>query len=538
MGKKLAIDWDDSELRLVAAQCSGRSVRVTDAIVIPIEGSVQETLRVAVSKRGLENTETLVAIGRGKAELRELQLPPVPDEELPDMVRFQAIRSFATAGDSATVDYLVTNRSDSGVEMIAAAVGPAKLTEIRETCEAAHLVTKRISLRPLAAAALYLIHPSSKGVGDLVLVDLLADDAEIVVAREGRVIFVRTVRMPSGDAVRGRILAGELRRSLVACGSSGSLERVVLWGRESVHTADVKMLSEAAGCNVTVLNPFDLVECDRKLESELPDHVGRLAPLIGLLAADEDDADRLVDFLNPRQRIEETPSPYRTAAPAGIPVAIALLIGFAVYRQLQGLDKQIAELQKVNAKMKPDVDRALESIARTEKVDEFLDGDVNWLNEIRRLAMLMPPSDQLIVRSVSGSSDARRGGGTLKVEGAVTAPSVIEDFESAVRDESHRVTGDGASEQKTDDAYRWGFTESITLTPDAIRNARYAALTAPPPSDESPPDPAEVIASGEETPVPSQETPVQAAEPVEDTTPEPAAETSPVRPARRKCTRS
>ena len=82
MVNKLAIDWDNDELRLVAAQCSGRSVKVTDASVIPVaDGNIDEALRQAVSERGLQNTETLVAIGRGKAELRELQLPPVPDDD-------------------------------------------------------------------------------------------------------------------------------------------------------------------------------------------------------------------------------------------------------------------------------------------------------------------------------------------------------------------------------------------------------------------------------------------------------------------------
>ena len=109
--------------------------------VIPIEnGDIDETFKRAIGERALENTETLVAIGRGKAELRELQLPPGPDEELPDMVRFQAIRSFATAGDNATVDFLVTNRTESGVEMIAAAVGPSNLASIRETCQGAELL--------------------------------------------------------------------------------------------------------------------------------------------------------------------------------------------------------------------------------------------------------------------------------------------------------------------------------------------------------------------------------------------------------------
>jgi hypothetical protein len=498
MVKKLAIDWDETELRLVAAQCSGGAVKVIDAAVIPVEDSnVAKTLRSAIQNRGLENTETLIAIGRGKAELRELQLPPVPDEELPDMVRFQAIRSFASAGDSATVDYLVTGRNDSGIELIAAAVGPETLTEIRETCAAADLTTKRVSLRPLAAAALYLMNQDSSGSSDTVLIDLLANDAEIVVAREGRVIFVRTVRMPAIEAARGKALGGELRRSLVACGSSGSLERVVLWGRESVHADDVLMLAEASNSQVDVLDPFDFVDADRKVKSKLPEHVGRLAPLVGLLAADEQNPERLVDFLNPRQRIEETTSPYRTAVMAGIPIAAAVLLGFLLYSQLKGLDNQIAELTTANAKMKPGVDSAMTSIGRTNTIDEFLDGDVNWLDEIRRLATSMPPSDKLIVRTISGTSGARAGGGTLKVIGAVTNPDVIDQFEESLRDESHRVAGDGANEQKTEDAYRWGFDESITVNAETIRNNRYAAL-APAPSGSTPEESADEESADEE----------------------------------------
>lgn len=477
MVKKLAIDWDESELRLVAAQCSGQSVKVTDASVIPVEdGNVTETLKAAIRRRGLENTETLVAIGRGKAELRELQLPPVPDEELPDMVRFQAIRSFATAGDNAVVDYLTTNRSDSGVEMIAAAVGPQSLTEIQKTCESVDLNTKRISLRPLAAAALYLVNRDTKGSNDTVLIDLLADDAEIVVAREGRVIFVRTVRMPSVDAARGRALAGELKRSLVACGSSGSLDRVILWGRENIHTDDVEMLAEASQSKVEVLDPFTLVDVDKKAAADMPDHVGRLAPLVGLLVADETAADRLVDFLNPRERVEEKVTPYKNMIIAGIPLAIAALLAFFIYRQIKGLDDQIAELKAENASMKPAIDQADESIARTETVDKFLDANVNWLSEIRRLAKVIPPSDELIVRSVSATSDVRSGGGTLTIDGSVTHTGVIDRLEDALRDEFHRVRGDGASVQKTEDAYRWGFTEVIRVAPELIRNERYAAM--------------------------------------------------------------
>ncbi len=476
MVKKLAIDWDASELRLVAAQCSGSNVKVTDARVIPIEDDVLQTLKAALEGQGMENTETLIAIGRGQAELRELQLPPVPEEELPDMVRFQASKSFATAGENSTVDYLVTSRNETGVEMIAAALGAEELNGLRGVCESGSLVPKRISIRPLAAAALYLLKQERSSANDVVLIDLLSDEAEIVVARDGRVIFVRTVRMPSAEEARGRALAGELKRSLVACGSSGTLERVVLWGRAAVHSQDVEMLVEATDSKVEVLDPFSLVDVDRNTNRNMPEHVGRLAPLVGLLVADEMGADRLLDFLNPRKRVEVVESPYRKYLIAAVPVAVAALVAFFIYRQLGALDVQIEGLKVANNDKQKGVKAADVSVARTELVDKYLDGDVNWLNEIRRLASKVPESDKLIVRSVSAVIDSRKGGGTMTVEGAVTKPAVIEEFEGAIRDEFRTVQGDGASEVRTSDQYRWSFTETINIDPSHIRDQRYIGI--------------------------------------------------------------
>lgn len=235
-------------------------------------------------------------------------------------------------------------------------------------------------------------------------------------------------------------------------------------------------MAEAAKCPVEVLDPFDLVNTDDKLKADLPEHIGRLAPLVGLIAADESHGDRLIDFINPRKRIEVEPNHYKTAAIVGGGVLVAAVLGFLVFRQFGALDAKITELRDANAAMKPGVDAAATSIARTETIDQFLDGGVNWLGELRRLAETMPPSDKLIVRSVSGTVDPRRGGGKMVVSAAVTQPSVIDDFENALRDDSHSIVGDGVVEEKNNDAYRFGISETITIEPDAIRNKRYEGI--------------------------------------------------------------
>ena len=491
--KKIAIDWDETELRLVVGDVRGIKTQITDAVVLPLEvdgatRDVSTVLREAIAERGLENSEAMVTIGRGKAELRELQLPPVPTDELPDMVRFQAIRSFASAGESSKIDYLVTKRSGTGIDLIAAAISPKDLAQVQNLCKTAVIEPKRIALRPISAAALYLIQRKSDSDSNVLLIDLLGNDAEIVIVRDGHVVYVRTVRIPASEPSRGRALIGELKRSLVACGDDSKPDKVVLWGKASVHESDCELLAGACDAEVEVINPFDLVDTDSKLVPSLPEHVGRLAPLVGLLVAEASHPNLLVDFLNPRRRPEVKPNHVRTGVLIAVPAVAALILGYVVYSKMSSLDQRIAELQQANNQLRKPVDAALESIGRTEQVDQFLDGNVQWLDEIRRLADRMPGSDQMIVRSITASADQRSGGGKLVVSGGAISPDSIEEFENSVRDENHSVIGDGASEEKSNDAYRWGFTETIQVDASRVRNVRYerilAALNAEPSNSE------------------------------------------------------
>lgn len=474
MPRKIALDYDEHELRIVTAQCGGSKVHVTDAKVIPIEEgqSISEKLRAYVVAQGLARTETLVAIGRGKAELRELELPAVPAEELPDMVRFQAIRSFASASEKAVVDFLVTGRSGEATTVIAASVSQQDLERTRELCRTSELTPKRIALRPLAAASLYLTKSQPPAI--CVMIDLLANDAEIVIARDRKVIFVRTVRLPSGESQRSKAIAGELRRTMVACGESSTPNQIVVWGTDSVHREDLVAIRSTMDCDdVRAIDPFELVSCG---VDELPAHVGRLAPLVGLLASDEVAADRLIDFINPRQRPEEKTDYVRRAIYIGLPIAAVLLLAFFAYRSLSGWNAKIELATTEVNQMREGEELADESIARTERIDRFLDMDVNWLDELRRFANEAPPSDELIVTSIMARGSNRGGGGSLQVTGAVTDPNVLDDMEAALRDEIHRVSGKGTQEQEGKDAYRWTFDETISISGEDVRNQRYARM--------------------------------------------------------------
>ncbi len=496
MANLIAIDWDSHELRAVVGRTGSGGVTITDTATVPLaseeQATITQTLSDLMTTMGVAKGKykLLVAIGRGKAELRQLSLPPVPPNELPALVRFQAMQNFSSGGDAVAVDYLPVEVADQSTSVIAGGVPPATMKMIAAVAESVGAELKRVALRPVAAAALFSLKSGggSDIDGDCVLVDLLADDAEIVVFRNGKVVFVRSVRMPQQTAGRTSQVAGEIRRSLMACSteSGGSVQRVIVWGQAKTHEQDVEQLQELLKCDVQTLDPMSLVASDSRRGAAESDfarqHTGRLAPLVGLLAADAaaestgGQSALLVDFLNPRKSVE-VEKDNRVLIGGGVAAAAAvLLVGYMAWSSISGKNAEIAQRQAQLADLKPQVAQADESISRTERVDQFLDASVNWLDQLRRLADRMPPSDQAIVKNINGASLSRDGGGRLTLTAAAMSPVIVDEMESALRDEVHSVAGTGANDLGAKETYRWGFSKTIDLLPTAVREARYEAI--------------------------------------------------------------
>ena len=265
---------------------------------------------------------------------------------------------------------------------------------------------------------------------------------------------------------------------MLACGEQSTPDRIVVWGTPEVHSQDVSAIRENLGCeDVLAVDPFSLVDLQVSREA-IPEHVGRLAPLVGLLVADEGCPERIVDFLNPRERPDEEPDHLRRAALIGVPLIVVCTLGYLVYKQFSDWDQKIAGVQAEVDMLSPIVKSAEASITRTEKVDRFLDSDVSWLDELKRLSEIGPDSKKMIVKNIYATADVREGGGDMRVVGTVSEPSIIEQFESSLRDEHHSVSGEGTQEQKDGDGYGWEMNERISISGDAVHSMRYSRMEA------------------------------------------------------------
>ena len=162
--------------------------------------------------------ETLAVVGRPSIELKELSLPPAPDDELPDLVRFQALRDFTHLADDTPLDYLpLPVEGDEHRNVLAAAISVDLLKEIRATCSQAGLELNHLVLRPCAAASLLCRHrPAPRQIR--MFVDLLGDEVDLTVLDRDSPILMRTTRLP-GDASQPeytRPVFLEIRRTIAS----------------------------------------------------------------------------------------------------------------------------------------------------------------------------------------------------------------------------------------------------------------------------------------------------------------------------------
>jgi hypothetical protein len=496
MTNLIAADWDSSELRIASGRIVSANLIISDLKQIPLSSDDPQLVSKLINEWVDENhinrskCHLLIAIGRGKAELRQLSLPPVPEEELPALVRFQASQSLNIVSESASVDYICVEGSDRSTNVIAGGVSATTMKQISQIAEDTSLDLRCVVLRPSAAAVLYSIKAdNSENPGDIVLVDLLADEIEIVIYRGKKIAFMRSVRMPQQTSGRINQIAGEVRRSLMACTTepiNPVTPKIIVWGRHDVHASDVSELQSVLPCSVQTLDPCTLVNIDKQVRTDEFQRLdtGRFASLFGLLLAHasmpsstaQHPHPLLMDFKNPRRITEKRKSYKRQITFGFLGLSAAGILSFLSWSSLKERAQLVNRRESELKSLQPDVKKAEQSITRTELVDQFLDGNVIWLEQLRRLTDKMPPAKQVIVKTISAKSNVAAGGGQVILQAAAKSPGVVHEMEASIRDENHSVGGTGTNDLGEDQDYRWGFNHVISIEPSLVRKQRYDAI--------------------------------------------------------------
>ncbi len=472
MPQQLALEWSNREIRVAVGSGRGSRITVEHAFAVPwgedeASGEPRQQLigkRIAeeLAARGVKCPEALVGVGRSNIELRQIQLPPAPEEELPDMVRFQAAREFNELDDRWLLDFVPIDESPAGARtVLATAIAPATIQQIEAVCQHAGVKPRRLLLRPCEAAALLARDKSAAEQVRLMIV-LFADEADLTALVDGKAVFLRTMRF-AGERPPLANLAAELRLTIAAVQNQlggRQVQSIVLAGRDDAQAELARQMEAELGMPVELFDPFAAVELAPAVQEAPPANPERFAPLLGMLLTELAPAAHAIDFLHPRRRRE---APNRRKWWVAAATAAALLgVAWLVYSRLESywLANEVDEMTTRSKELEPALAKAKKVSASAAEIGKWADAEVIWLDQLRGLSEVLPSAKDAVLSELTCDV---KGGGQVIVKGRAHNDKAVTEMQERIRAGGGRMTPPVGSEDRSNRLFPWSFETRLLL---------------------------------------------------------------------------
>ena len=489
MARILAIDWDRHEVRgaLISAGATGTSVAgawsASLSTVDPAGLSGKQIgarLAAAVAGQISGKVTTLVGVGRDHVQIKLLSLPPAPPEELPDIVRFQAERELTALGTDAALDFIpISGDAQTPNQVLALALSPAGMIEAREVCESLGLEPDRIEVRGCAATAFASRADGITANEVALIVNPLAEEADLAVQADDKVILLRTVRLPdfSQTEPRQRALIGEIRRTIAAVRqqlTDRQVDKVIICGNEA-SIGRSSNLAEQLKVTVSLVDPVAEAPAGLSSKSVPPESLGRYAAVLGMALAEVDRRPPIVDFANVRRRVEVRRFSRVHMLAAGVAAAAVLWFAAHLWQQISEPARELAELQNRIRDVESQAETYKDITNQAAIVERWAATDVNWLDELKETAERIRPkpltakdfpvaNDTVVTQlRIMRPTGVDAAGGRLNLQGVAKNSAAVKDLEDRLSDEKQRVIPGLGKTDKSIPGYDWSFQLEVRV---------------------------------------------------------------------------
>jgi len=436
MAKIAAIEFDENSVRVVVAKTSTGGFQLSDAFVVenesgfsPESADFGSELSKALGSR-VGRCESLIAFGRGQSELRVINVPPVPDDELPEIVRNQALRQFANFTEDSPVDFLTLTESSDSKSVLAATIPKGVLNDLVSGCQVAGLQLKGVKMGATCSTALcQSINPDRK---NYIILDPSGKTFNLEVVAFGTLCLTRTVRaVADAPAIQ---MVREIRRTLAAANNQipdYETSEVVVFGLEADHPGLRDSIQSDLQIDVSFVNPFDHASGSVSASED----VGTYASLIGLLVDSVSKSTETIDFLNPRKK-QVSKSGNRVKLLGAIAASVLFLgVGGLAYLMLALQSAKIKAITDEIAQRASNDLIAKEIIGDVGKIEDFDGTQAVWLRELANLSEDFPDPDLAILNQAIFNLDPNNAENGVKIEfnGYVADLDVPALIEKAIR---------------------------------------------------------------------------------------------------------
>lgn len=468
----LVIEWDRDRLIIASGNASGSGVMLQHALTLapaaqtdPEESGWE--LRQALTTAGISSESVAVVLPRSLVTLRRIQLPAVSDDELPEMVRLQAATRLTVPLESLCMDFVPLPSSGEGRDVLLASAQTDLIDRIRRTVKAAGLELSgvHVSSFGIATALSRGGRTGSQGTAVEAVISLRAEMIELLMIRQQSVVFSHSgASWGTPDQIEQAVRSEISRGRMAATEDLGShtVSQVTLVGMPDVTAAVpdevTRRLDSAA---VQRLNP-----ADGMVQGTLPDDLtaSDVLAVAGVIATRQKDRAHVVDLINPRQAAER-PDNRRLKVILTVGGILLLVVGMWKWRdsRISEISGKTRAIQSEVSSLERDFDDGEDDMEKDEAIQRWMDGNIDWLDEMDRIRNIMGGTERLLIREFTCSSGQGTLRGTITAECYALERRDVEEFWDRLEEAGYDVVPRPIESGARDPDYSTQFTLVLNL---------------------------------------------------------------------------
>ena len=405
----VAIDLVRRRLRAVHVSHSrqGLTLRRVHVAIAPNEldmndhEAVGAWVAVELGKGKIPRRNAVVAMSREHVALKRITLPTTDRYELPDMVRFSMDRDLPFDATEAVIDYVPVAVKENRTTVVAVAIQKSVKESIEAVMRAAGVSIDRISVRCLGTVALLnSLDRQDDQVAGWMAIDVTGDGVEVSVMDEGFLRFSRATDIQHAPTPERFVetVVTETKRSWMSyriVEDASAIRRAIVFGEEEVAKRVRDSIGDMLGEPTMVMEAHPKITVREDARTAWPLTGLLLEPIIG---------SEMIDFSNPR-RAPDRHARTRQLLLAAAGSIVVLLLGAMLFgqRELQRIDRQIAELQPDRQALVQLNFRREREYFRYEHLNRWEAAHVDWLAHFAHLYPRLPQPERLVLDAWSGS---------------------------------------------------------------------------------------------------------------------------------------
>lgn len=474
MSESLAIEWGE-RLVLLQGKVSGRNVQARQAAVLEWPEEIDaaqapeaaaQWLKGELISHGFTAKQVLVSLPRDQVVVRHLELPDVPDEELPGIVKLQAATKVTLGADQYLLDYIPLPPRGAGTRDVLMTTVPTEITgSVRKVLSGAGLEITSIGVSALHAGELATHQQDAKirAANQLHLVVAMAGNrVELCLLRGSTTLAVSSTRVEeTGDALHRAVNAEVNRVRLSAQQLHGGLPISHVWvtpdGSAAQSLCDFlkqKLHADGAVCFDPLGGSGDIAEADR----------GYFTAPAGHLFAESSALTESVNYLSPRKAVAKRDHKKLQLALAGVgAVAVLATLWWMFQNKLESRRQQVADIDAQVEEIEAALKAGKNDLESAALVDEWANQKMDWLAHMRELNGILPGGDLIVVQKFNFRPGRGNTKAAIHIEGYARGRGEVENLGDVLQKRGYQVVPPEIEESNRDSDYGSFFKLDATL---------------------------------------------------------------------------